>query len=82
MIFETLNRLRWTGKLEDAEIIFISRGSPEDRMRIRGSEITQLKRGYFYFKDKGSETYIPNHRVVEVLRKGEILWKRKKEIGT
>ena len=77
MVFQTLNKLRWTGKLEKAEITFIDRGSPGDRMTIKGERITQIKRGYFYFKDDDSETHIPNHRVVEIRLRGETLWKRK-----
>lgn len=82
MVFETLNKLKWTGKLGHAEIIFVSRGSPGDRRKISGKEITQLKRGYFYFKDKDSETYIPNHRVLEIRLKGETIWKRRSGKGT
>lgn len=77
MVFETLNRLKWKGGLEDAEITFVSRGSPGDKRKVSGRDITQIKRGYFYFKDNGSETYIPNHRVLEIKRGKETLWKRR-----
>lgn len=82
MVFETLNRLKWRGNLKGAEITFISRGSPGDIRKIRGKDITQIKRGYFYFKDKDSETYIPNHRVIEIRKGNEILWARKRQKGT
>jgi uncharacterized protein (UPF0248 family) len=77
MVFETLNKLKWTGKLAGAEIVFIHRGAANDRKTISGDKITSLKRSHFYYKDNDHETHIPNHRVLEIRLEGRILWKKK-----
>jgi hypothetical protein len=77
MAFETLNRLKWTGRLEKAQIVFIHRGAENDRKTISGDKITSLKRSHFYYKDNARETYIPNHRVLEIRLEGKVLWKKK-----
>ncbi|NIO23150.1 MAG: DUF504 domain-containing protein [Candidatus Aenigmarchaeota archaeon] len=77
MVFQTLNRLKWKGDLEKAEIDILSRGSPEDRKTIPGNRVTNIKRSHFYFKDNDRETFIPNHRVLEIRKEGRTIWKRK-----
>ena len=77
MVFETLNRLKWTGRLADAEIVFIHRGAENDRKTISGGKITSLKRPHFYYKDNARETHIPNHRVLEIRLDGRLLWKKR-----
>ena len=76
MVFQTLNRLKWTGKLDKAEIVILHRGAPGDRKTIRGSQLTEVKKGYFSFEAAGRETTIPNHRVREIMLDGKIIWKR------
>ena len=77
MVFETLNRLKWKNKLAKAEIVFVHRGGKDDRKTISGENITSVKRSHFYYKDNDHETFIPNHRVLEIRMEGETLWKRK-----
>jgi len=77
MVFQTLNRLRWKGDLEKAEIIILSRGSPGDRKAIPGDMVKDIKKSHFYFKDKDRETFIPNHRVLEIRMEGKTIWRRK-----
>ncbi len=76
MVFQILNRLKWQGKLHEAEIIIVHRGAPENRKTIKGSGITELKKGYFYYKSKNKEIYIPLHRIIEVRQRGKILWRK------
>jgi len=76
MVFQTLNRLKWQDKLHEAEIIIVHRGAPENRKIIKGSRITELKKGYFYYKSENREIYIPLHRVVEIRQRGKILWRK------
>ncbi len=81
MVFETLNRLKWTGRLADATIVFIHRGAENDRKTISGAKITSLKKSHFYYEDNGRETYIPSHRVLEIRFEGKVLWKKRAARG-
>ncbi len=81
MVFQTLNKLKWTGKLGRCEVTIISRGSPGDRKKIHGDFITEVKKDHFIFSEKSKETFIPNHRVVEIKADGEIIWRRSSEKG-
>ncbi len=76
MVFNTLNRLKWTGKLDSCEIAIVHRGAKDNRKMIDGKQVTTVKKGYFCFKDGHQEIYIPNHRVIEIILGGEIIWKR------
>ncbi len=78
MVFETLNKLKWTGKLAGAKVIFIHRGAKDDRKTVSGRKIISIKRSHFYYKDNDHEIFIPNHRVVEIRMKGERIWKKRK----
>ena len=78
MVFQTLNRLKWTGKLDRAEVIILHRGAPNNRKTIRGSQLTEVKKGYFSFASAGRETTIPNHRVREIRLDGKIIYKKLK----
>jgi uncharacterized protein (UPF0248 family) len=77
MVYQVLNRLKWTKKIGDCEIIILHRGAPDDRKSISGGQITEVKRSYFSFKDAERETTIPMHRILEVRIGGRVLWKRK-----
>ena len=80
MVYETLNRLKWKGGLEDCEIVILHRGAPDDKKVIPGKSVTEVKKSYFYYRDSKSEreTYIPLHRVLEIRLGGKVLWKRAK----
>ena len=77
MVFQTLNRLKWTGQLKDCEIIIVHRGARGDKKLIKGQEIVEVKRTYFLYSESGRETFIPNHRVLEIRLGGRVIWKRK-----
>jgi uncharacterized protein (UPF0248 family) len=77
MVFQTLNKLKWKGELDKAEIVFVHRGARDDRKSISGSKVISIKRSHFYFKDNDHETFIPNHRVLEIRKEGKVIWKRK-----
>ena len=78
MVYETLNRLKWKGGLEDCEIVILHRGAPGDKKVIHGKSVTEVKKSYFYYKDStsGRETYIPLHRVLEIRLGVKVIWKR------
>lgn len=75
MVYETLNRLKWKGGLEDCEIIILHRGVPGDKKLIHGKNVTEVKKSYFYYRNE-KETYIPLHRVLEIRLGEKVIWKR------
>jgi len=75
-VFETLNRLKWTGKLEHGAISFAHRGAPGDMKVISGRQVTEIKRGHLCYCAGSGETFIPLHRVREIMLDGESLWKK------
>lgn len=76
MVFQTLNKLKWTGKLSKCRIVIIHRGAPDDRKVITGNQLTEVKRSYFSYELQGRETTIPNHRVLEIILDGKVIWKK------
>lgn len=78
MVFQTLNRLKWTGKLGSAEVVFIHRGAPGDIKTIKGNSIAEVRKGYIVYRN-ARETVIPLHRIVEVRLSGEVIWRRERE---
>lgn len=76
MVFQILNRLKWTKKLNDAEITILHRGAQENRKKISGKDVTEVKRSYFLVMESGKETFIPNHRILEIKLGGKSLWRR------
>jgi uncharacterized protein (UPF0248 family) len=78
MVYETLNRLKWKGGLEDCEIVIRHRGGAGDKKVIHGKSVTEVKKSYFYYRDSKSnrETYIPLHRVLEIRLGVKVIWKR------
>ena len=77
MVYRVLGRLRWKGRLREAEVVILHRGAPGDRKSIPGEKIVEVKKGYFiYVNTLGRETVIPYHRVLEVRRDGKRIWEK------
>lgn len=81
MVYNVLNRLKWTGKLGDCEITILHRGAPGDRKTIQGKNVTEVKRSYFLYKNR-EETTIPLHRVLGIKLEGEMIWKKNLKPGS
>jgi uncharacterized protein (UPF0248 family) len=77
MVFQTLNRLKWTNRLEMAEIVILHRGDENDKKVIPGNKITEVKRSYFSYVSPKGEITIPLHRVLEIKEEGRVIWRRK-----
>jgi len=80
MAYQTLNKLKWTGKLNKSKVIILHRGAPEDRKIISGKDITEVHKHYFLYKtsDDSEETLIPMHRILEIELDGKTIWKKSK----
>jgi uncharacterized protein (UPF0248 family) len=78
-----LNRLRWDSR-EDAEkylITYVHRGAPDDRKRVRASQILKLGKSYFTLQStSGEDATIPFHRILEVrdTKTGNVVWKSRR----
>lgn len=67
-----LNKLKWTGGR--GVIVYVNRGSPGGVAKIDFSEVDEIGQGGFTTK---SGTYIPYHRVVEIIDgEGRVLMRR------
>lgn len=77
MAYNTLNKLKWTNKLDKCEIIIKHRGAKNNIKNISGPDVTEIKKSYFCYKDNDKETFIPLHRILEIKFEGKIIWKRK-----
>lgn len=75
MAYDVLGKLKWKNRLGECEIIIRHRGAPNDRKVVSGAAIKEVKKSYFTYSN-GRETFIPNHRILEIRRKGEKIWKK------
>jgi uncharacterized protein (UPF0248 family) len=80
MVFQILNRLKWSGGLDSAQVDIIHRGAPGNIKTISGKSITEVRKGYVVYTNR-EETVIPLHRIVEVRVSGEVLWRRRPREG-
>jgi uncharacterized protein (UPF0248 family) len=80
MVYETLNKLKWTGKLNKSKVVILHRGAPGDKKIISGKDITEVHKHYFLYKTAADseETLIPMHRVLEIEFDGKTIWKKSK----
>ena len=78
-----LNKLRWDSS-EDAEkylITYRHRGEPDDKKRVKASEISNLGKSYFTLpSESGEEATIPFHRILEIRNTttDAVIWKNRR----
>ncbi|HDD46389.1 MAG TPA: DUF504 domain-containing protein [Candidatus Aenigmarchaeota archaeon] len=81
MVYNTINKLKWTNKLGRCKIIFVHRGATNNIKTISGDQITEVRKTYFCYKSNGKETFIPYHRVKMIKIDGRVIWKRLRRSG-
>lgn len=76
-----LNEMKWHPKksLKGLEVIYIHRGAPEDRMTVSAEDILKLEKSFFVIEVDDKKTRIPYHRIVEIKRSDEVLWRKRSE---
>ena len=76
MAKKILDELKWHPKksLKNVYIVYLHRGVPGDRIIVPAEGI-KLEKSFFALKDA---TRIPYHRILEIRKGEEILWRRKK----
>jgi len=80
MVFQILNKLKWHGGLDECVIVIRHRGALNDEKTIFGSDVTEVKKSYFYYINKinNQEVVIPLHRILRVMVKGKVIWEKRK----
>jgi uncharacterized protein (UPF0248 family) len=81
MAFQTINRLKWEGKLSLCRVKILHRGAPGDEKEIEGRNIREVKKSYFTYESGGRETFIPLHRIRTIECAVETVWKKKTKKG-
>ena len=77
-IRDFLNRIKWHPKEnpEDYEIVYVSRGEPNDKAIVNCKYIVKVYHRGFEYKRGSSIVYIPFHRIIEIRKKsGEIIFR-------
>ena len=71
---EVLNRLKWTEgeSIDEATILYTHRGAANDMASVRGSDITDLGKGFFHT----SEASIPYHRILRIEYRGGTVFEK------
>jgi hypothetical protein len=82
-IRDVLNALFWDSRQrkDDCEIVFLHRGAPMNRRVVACKLVTKIQPSWFtYVDERGQETMIPFHRILEIrnVKTGESIWKKKK----
>lgn len=88
-----LDELRWHPKksIKGVEIVYVHRGAPGDVMAIQAESIIKFESSFFVIakpvrktralaiamERNNIETRIPYHRIREIRRGSEVLWRRK-----
>lgn len=80
MARKKLLELKWHPKktLEGIELSYLHRGAPEDKITIRSEEIVDLEKSFFVLMRRGDEVRIPYHRILELTKEDEVIWKKKR----
>jgi len=71
-----LNKLKWTNRLDNCEIVIRHRGAENDEKVIEGGTLTEVKRSYFSYMERGKEVTIPMHRILRIKVNDKVLWQR------
>ncbi len=76
-----LNKIKWDPQLKrkDFLLTFIHRGIPRNRKTIESKQLIDITQNFFSYKDNGTITHIPFHRIIEIKNKktNEIIYLKK-----
>lgn len=76
-IIELLNRIRWDKKENpyDYDVYYEDRVT-EQNVKVEFKAIKRVEGNFFVIESDNGETSIPLHRVREVRKQGQSIWKR------
>jgi uncharacterized protein (UPF0248 family) len=74
-----LDELKWhpAKSLSEVEITYVHRSPRGDEVTISGEEIIALEKSFFVVHRGGQETRIPYHRIKEIRRGDEVLYRKR-----
>ncbi len=80
MARKKLLELKWHPQktLEGIELSYLHRGAPGDKITINSEEIVGLEKSFFVLMRRGDEVRIPYHRILELTKEDEVIWKKKR----
>lgn len=80
MARKKLLELKWHPKksLEGVEVTYLHRGAPGDRVTVQAKDIVRLEKSFFVIMRR-EEVMIPYHRILELRRDGNVIWKKREE---
>lgn len=76
---EVLDRIRWDRGLSPAEfeVRYLDRIARK-LIAVRFTDILRIEGGFMILPDRGGgERYVPLHRIREIARDGEVIWRRR-----
>lgn len=73
-----LDRLKWhPGKsLKGVNITYIHRGALDDCMTVSAEDVIELEKSFFVVERGSKKVKIPYHRIQEIRRGEEVLWRK------
>ena len=72
-----LNQLKWDKKLDSSEFSFFYLDRISQKLiEIKYDNIKRIEDNIIVLERDGEETFIPLHRIKQVKKKGELVWKR------
>jgi hypothetical protein len=76
MAKKILDELMWHPKksLDGVEITYVHRGAPGDKVSVNAKDI-KFEKSFFVVKNRS----IPYHRITEIRKGGELLWRKQKK---
>ncbi len=79
MAKKILDELKWHPKksLKNVYIVYLHRGAPGNKIIVPAENI-KLEKSFFVLESKEGETRIPYHRILEIRKGEEIVWRRKR----
>lgn len=80
MAKKVLNDLKWnpSKSLEGVTVEYLHRGAPGDRLAVGAIDILRLEKSFFVIERRGIETMIPYHRILEIRRGNDVIWKKRR----
>ena len=76
---DILNKIKWVdNNLKEANIYYVSRGAKKDTACCKGKDIIEIGKSFIMFQHEGCVFSIPQHRILTIEYKGEVIFNRTK----
>lgn len=76
-IKDLLNKIKWDENLDEKDFVVYYLDNVTKKLEpIRFVDIKKIEGSFIVIEKDNEETFIPMHRIHEVRKKGEVVWKR------